>query len=94
MDSKKLNELMEAAQKGDYSKLEEVKDIISEEDYEKALNLFQEYGGKSQEEIFQELARLKKVVPNQDDIIEKLKPFLDEEQKSKLDKILQILDDY
>ncbi|SET80777.1 hypothetical protein SAMN05660297_03574 [Natronincola peptidivorans] len=94
MDPKKLNELMEAAKQGDYSKLEEVKDMVSDEDYKKAMKIFNEYSQKSEEEILKELGRLKKIVPNQQEMIEKMIPFLDEEQKAKLDRILEILDDY
>lgn len=93
MDQTKLNELLEAAKRGDYSKLEEVKDMISEEDYQKALNIFNQYSQKTEDEILQELKRLKNVVPNQEEIIQQMLPFLDEEQKAKLDKILEILND-
>lgn len=94
MDQKKLNELLEAAKQGDISKLEEVKDMISAEDYQKALNIFNQYSQKSEEEIIKELGRLKKFVPNQEEIIQQMMPFLDEEQKAKLDRILQMLDGY
>lgn len=83
---------MEAAKRGDYSKLEEIKNFISEEDYQKALMLFQQYGGKSETEILKELARLKKTVPNQQEIIDKIQPFLNEEQKMKLKRVLEMLD--
>ncbi|SNS86256.1 hypothetical protein SAMN05446037_102461 [Anaerovirgula multivorans] len=94
MDQKKLDELLEAAKKGDVSKLEEVKDMISEEDYQKALSIFNQYSQKSEEEILKELGRLKKIVPNQEEIIQQMMPFLDEEQKAKLDRILEMLDGY
>lgn len=94
MDQKKLNELLEAAKKGDVSKLEEVKDMISEEDYQKALSIFNQYSQKSEEEILKELGRLKKIVPNQEELIQQMMPFLDEEQKAKLDRILEMLDGY
>lgn len=93
MKSRKLNELLEAAKRGDYEKLEEVKDMISDEDYEKALNIFNQYTQKSEEDILKELGRLKKIVPNQQEIINQMIPFLDEEQKLKLNRILQVLDE-
>lgn len=93
MDQNKLNELFEAAKKGDHSKLEEVKDMISEEDYQKALNIFNQYSQKSEAEILRELKRLKRVVPNQEEIIQQMMPFLDDEQKEKLDRILEALND-
>ncbi|AOY76648.1 hypothetical protein [Clostridium formicaceticum] len=94
MDQRKLNELLEAAKKGDYSKLEEVKSMVSEEDYQKALNIFNQYSQKSEEEILKELGRLKHLIPNQQEIIDQMLPFLDEEQKAKLDRILEILEGY
>ncbi|SDK22079.1 hypothetical protein [Natronincola ferrireducens] len=94
MDPRELNELLEAAKRGDYSKLEEVKNMVSEEDYQKALAIFNEYSNKSEEEILKELGRLKNIVPNQKQIIDTMIPFLDEEQKAKLDKILEMLDNY
>lgn len=93
MDQRKLNELMAAAKAGDLSKLEEVKNFISEEDYQKALGLFNEYSGKSEAEILKELAKLKNVVPNQQEIIDKITPFLNEEQKQKLQQVLQYLEE-
>lgn len=60
MDSKKLNEFFMAAKKGDYSKLEEMKGYISDKDYQKALNIYSQYSGKSEEDIIKELAKLKK----------------------------------
>ncbi|MDR5657939.1 hypothetical protein RH915_00395 [Serpentinicella sp. ANB-PHB4] len=92
MDFKKINELMNAAKRGDYSKLEEVKDMVSEEDYQKAVNLFEEYGQKSEEEIMQELKMLRQFVSNEQEIIERIQPFLNEEQKIKLQKVLETLD--
>ncbi|WP_026476179.1 hypothetical protein [Alkaliphilus transvaalensis] len=92
MDQRKISELIEAAKKGDLSKLEEVKNYVSEEDYQKALQLFNQYAGRSEAEIMQELARLKKTVPNQQEIIDKIQPFLNEEQKAKLRKVLEVLD--
>jgi len=93
MRSKKLNELLEAAKRGDYHKLEEVKDMISDEDYQKALSIFNQYSQKSEKDILKELSRLKKVVPNQQEIINQIIPFLDDEQKLKLNRILEVLDE-
>ena len=84
---------MAAAKAGDLSKLEEVKSFISEEDYQKALALFNEYSGKSEAEILKELAKLKHIVPNQQEIIEKITPFLNEEQKNKLQQVLRYLEE-
>ncbi|MGV8145599.1 MAG: hypothetical protein ACLKAK_04500 [Alkaliphilus sp.] len=93
MDSKKLNEFFMAAKNGDYSKLEEMKSYISEEDYQKALSIYGKYSGKSEEDIIKELVNLKKTVPNQQEIINKIKPFLNEQQKTKLHKVLAMLDE-
>ncbi|MBM7614843.1 hypothetical protein [Alkaliphilus hydrothermalis] len=93
MDQRKINELLSAAKKGDYSKLEEIKGYVSDEEYQMALQLFQQYAGKSQAEIIKELAKLKKTVPNQQEIIDKIQPFLNDEQKSKLKHLLDILDE-
>lgn len=92
MDQSKLNELMAAVKSGDLSRLEEVKNYMTKEEYEKALSLFREYGGKSEAEILKELARIKNNVTNQQEIIDKIKPFLNEEQKKKLQKVLQMLE--
>ncbi|GAB6086948.1 hypothetical protein [Alkaliphilus crotonatoxidans] len=92
MDQGKLNELMAAIKAGDFSKVEEIKNYISEEDYQKVLGLFNQYSGKSEAEIIQELQRLKHTVPNQQELVEKLKPFLNDEQKRKLQQVLQILE--
>jgi len=93
MDTRKLNELIAAAKAGDYSKLEEIKNYVSDDDYQKALRLFNEYSGKSEAEIMRELAKLKNVVPNQQEIINKIIPFLNEEQKQKLQRVLEYLDE-
>ncbi len=93
MDQRKLNELMAAAKAGDLSKLEEIKNYISEEDYQRVLGLFNQYSGKSEAEILKELQKLKGAVPNQKEIVEKLKPFLNDEQKRKLQQVLQILEE-
>ncbi len=92
MDSRKLSELVAAAKAGDYSKLEEIKNYVSDDDYQKALRLFNEYSGKSEAEIMRELAKLKNAVPNQQEIIDKIIPFLNEEQKQKLQRVLEYLD--
>ena len=92
LDQGKLNELMAAIKAGDFSKVEEIKNYISEEDYQKVLGLFNQYSGKSEAEIIQELQRLKHTVPNQQELVEKLKPFLNDEQKRKLQQVLQILE--
>ncbi|KAB3529027.1 hypothetical protein [Alkaliphilus serpentinus] len=91
MDEAKLNELIKAAKAGDYSKLEEVKDLISEEDYQKVLNLFQQYKGKSEGEILKELSRLQGNIPNKEAIIQQIQPFLTDDQKVKLQKIMEYL---
>lgn len=93
VDSRKLNEFFMAAKKGDYSKLDEMKDYISDEDYQKALNIYSKYSGKSEDDIIKELAKLKKTVPNQQEIINKIIPFLNEQQKSKLNKVLEMLEE-
>lgn len=93
MDQRKLNELIAAAKAGDYAKLEEVKNYISPEDYQTALRLFNEYSGKSEAEILKELAKIKNSVPNQQEIIDKIKPFLNEEQKQKLKRVLEYLEE-
>jgi len=92
MDQAKLNELMAALKSGNLAKLEEVKGYMTEEEYDKALSLFREYGGKSEAEIIRELARVRNNVSNQQEIIDKIKPFLNDEQKKKLQKVLQMLD--
>ena len=92
MDSKKLNEFLIAAKKGDYSKLEGIKSYISKEDFQKALNIYNRYSGSSEEEILKELGKLKKTVPNQQEIVNKIIPFLNEQQKSKLNKVLDMLE--
>ncbi len=92
MDTRKLNELVAAAKAGDYSKLEEIKNYVSDDDYQKALRLFNEYSGKSEAEIMRELAKLKNAVPNQQEIIDKIIPFLNEDQKQKLQRVLEYLD--
>lgn len=94
MDFKKINELMEAAKKGDYSKLDEAKSMISEEDYQKAVNIFNEYSQKSDEEILKELSKLRRYVNNEQEVIDQIMPFLDEEQKNRLQKVLNALDNY
>jgi len=88
----KINEMLKAAKSGDYSKLEEVKNYISDEDYQKALSLFNQYRGKSESEILMELLKLKDTVQNKNEIVQKIQPFLNEEQKIKLQKVLEYLD--
>jgi len=91
MDFNLINDLMNAAKRGDYSKLEEVKGMISDEDYEKAVNVFSEYSQKSEEEILKELSRLRRFVKNEQEVIDKIMPFLNEEQKAKLENVLKAL---
>lgn len=93
MDGMNINDLLQAAKAGDYTKLEEVKNYISEEDYQKALDLFNQYRGKSEMEILMELSKLKDTVPNKEEIIQKIQPFLNEEQRMKLQKILEYLNE-
>ena len=50
-----------------------------------------QYNNKSEDEILYELKRLKESVPNHDEIIEKIKPLLNQEQLSKLDEIINYL---
>ena len=52
------------------------------------MELFNQYNDKSEDEILYELKRLKRSVPNHDEIIEKIKPLLNQEQLSKLDEIM------
>lgn len=91
MNSKKLSELLDAAKRGDYTKLGELKEMISDADYERAVRLYTEYSHKSEEEILRELAKLKHTIPNQQQILETLSPFLNDEQKQRLDRILDYL---
>lgn len=91
MNSKKLNELLRAFKSGDYAKLQEVKSMVSEEDYQKAVQLFNQYSDKPEDEILNELAKLKQSVPNHEEMIEKIRPFLNQEQLSKLDKVMDYL---
>lgn len=92
MNSNNLNELLRAFKSGDYEKLEDVKDIVSPQDYEKAMDLYSQYGNKPETEILSELESLKYSVPNHQAIIENLKPFLNNEQLSKLNKVINFLD--
>lgn len=93
MNKNKINELLNAAHESGYSKVEDLKELISEDDYEKSINIFNEYSQKSEQEILKELKRLKKIVPNQEEIIQQIMPFLDDEQKLKLDRVLEALKD-
>lgn len=92
MNSKKLNDLLRAFKSGDYDRLREVKNMVSEEDYQKAVQLFNQYGGMPENEVLNELAQLKESVPNYRELIDKIKPLLDEEQLSKLNKVVNYLD--
>lgn len=91
MNSKKLNEILRAYKSGDYAKLQEVKSMVSEEEYKRALELFNQYSDKSEDEILGELANLKESVPNHEEMIERIKPLLNEEQLGKLNKVLEYL---
>ena len=91
MNSKKLNELLRAYKSGDYNKLQELKNMVSDEEYQKALELFNQYSDKSEDEIMGELAKLKESIPNHEEMIERIKPLLNKEQLSKLDKVLEYL---
>lgn len=91
MNSKKLNELLRAFKAGDYSRLQEVKSMVSEEDYQKAVDLFNQYSDKPEDEILDELAKLKHSVPNHEEMINRIKPFLNQEQLSRLDKVMDYL---
>ncbi len=91
MDSRKLNELLRAFKSGDYKKLQEVKSMVSDEDYQKALELFNQYSDAPEDPILGELAKLKKSVPNHEEMIERIKPLLNQEQLEKLDKVLEYL---
>ena len=89
MISKKLNEFFKALKPGNYGRFQEIKDMVSEEDYQKAVQLFNQYDDKSENEILYELKQLGKSIPDRDEIIEKIKPLLNQEQLSKLDKIIE-----
>jgi len=91
MNSKKLNELLRAFKSGDYSRLQEVKSMVSEEDYQKAVELFTQYSDKPEDEILDELSKLKDSVPNHEEMINRIKPFLNQEQLSRLDKVMDYL---
>ncbi len=91
MNSKKLNELLRAYKSGDYNKLQEVKSMVSDEEYQRALELFNQYSDKSEDDILRELSKLKETVPNHEEMIERIKPLLNQEQLSKLDKVLEYL---
>ena len=91
MVSGKLNEFFRILKPGNYERLQEIKDMVSEEDYQKAVGLFNQYNNKSENEILYELKQLKESVPNHDEIIEKIKPLLNQEQLSKLDEIINYL---
>jgi len=91
MNSKKLNELLRAFKSGDYSRLQEVKSMVSEEDYQKAVELFTQYSDKPEDEILDELSKLKESVPNHEEMINRIKPFLNQEQLSRLDKVMDYL---
>lgn len=93
MDKKKLNDWLRAAKSGDYAKLEEVKEAIPQDQYEALVNLFNQYSQKPEEELIQELSRIKDSVPNKDEIIQAIKPFLNEEQNRKLENILKIINE-
>ncbi|MCK9267963.1 MAG: hypothetical protein M0P14_04565 [Alkaliphilus sp.] len=87
----KLNDLFKTLKPGNYERLQEIKDMVSEEDYQKALELFNKYSDKSEDEILYGLKQLKESVPDHDEIIEKIKPLLNQEQLSKLDEIMNYL---
>ena len=91
MNSKKLNELLRAFKSGDYGRLQEVKSMVSEEDYQKAVDLFNQYSDKPEDEILNELSKLKGSVPNHEEMINRIKPFLNQEQLSRLDKVMDYL---
>jgi len=91
MNSKKLNELLRAFKSGDYSRLQEVKSMVSEDDYQKAVELFTQYSDKPEDEILDELSKLKESVPNHEEMINRIKPFLNQEQLSRLDKVMDYL---
>lgn len=91
MNSKKLSEILRAFKSGDYARLQEVKNMVSEDDYQKAVQLFNQYGDQSEDEILDQLAQLKESVPNHEEMIEKIKPLLNKEQLSKLDQVLNYL---
>lgn len=50
-----------------------------------------EYSGKSQDELFDELQKVSKNIKDKDKVLEKLKPLLNGKQKEKLDQILKKL---
>jgi len=91
MNSKKLNELLRAFKSGDYNRLQEVKSMVSDEDYQKAVELFNQYSDKPEDEILDELSKLKHSVPDHEEMINRIKPFLNQEQLSRLDKVMEYL---
>lgn len=91
MNPQKLNELLRAFKSGDYKRLQEIKSMVSEEDYQKTVQLFNQYNDKSEDEILNELSQLKESIPNHDEMIEKIKPLLNQEQLSVVDKIIDYL---
>ena len=87
----KLNDLFKTFKPGNYEKFREIRDMVSEEDYQKAVELFNQYNDRPENEILYELKQLKKSIPNHDEIVEKIKPLLNREQLSKLDEIINYL---
>lgn len=81
--------------------IEELKDIEpTEEEIEMVNNLAEIYSDKSEEDIFVEIIKLNEEMASKMEedeynaIFEKLesiKPFLDEEQQKKLEKIMKVL---
>lgn len=81
--------------------MKDIKDFQpSEEQMELINQLAQKYSGKSEEDIFVEIIKINDKMESEMDpeeyeaVFEKLesiKPFLDEEQQKKLDKILKAL---
>ncbi|SHJ89547.1 hypothetical protein [Tepidibacter formicigenes] len=50
-----------------------------------------EYEGKTEEELMDELKKVSKKIDNKDKILQKLKPLLNKKQQQKLDKIMKEL---
>lgn len=53
--------------------------------------LKEDYSGKSEDELFDELKKVGKNIKDKDKVLEKLKPLLNGKQKEKLDQILKKL---
>ena len=81
--------------------MEDIKDYQPSEEQMEIINqLAEKYSGKSEEDIFVEIIRLNEKMQSEKDPeeyeaifkkLESIRPFLDDEQQKKLDKIIQVL---